>query len=200
MQRRSMQKDFSAGLLNPVTSGIVQYDEDVYCAAERELYEEMGIKGVPLRHIDTFYYSEERGSIWGTLYDCTYDGKLVLEKEEVDDVLLMELDEIQRIVLEHAKYPEKRSAQKTLADSVTRMIHGEDGLKKAKRATTALFSENISQLEASDIEELVRHAPVHVKRYEEIVQQHLVDVMVATGICKSKGLLHSCCNIIIHSF
>nr|CCA26043.1 unnamed protein product [Albugo laibachii Nc14] len=99
----------------------------------------------------------------------------------------MELDEIHRIVLEHAKYPEKRLAQKMLADSVTRMIHGEDGLKKAKRATTALFSENISQLESSDIEELVRHAPVHMKRYEEIVQQHLVDVMVATGICKSKA-------------
>lgn len=89
-----MQKDFSAGLLNPVTSGIVQYGEDVYSAAERELFEEMGIKDVPLQRIDTFYYSEERGSIWGTLYECTYDGELVLEKEEVDDVLLMELDEI----------------------------------------------------------------------------------------------------------
>ena len=94
MQRRSMQKDFSAGLLNPVTSGIVQYGEDVYMAAERESYEEMGIKGVPLRHIDTFYGTDERGSIWGALYECTYDGKLVLEKEEVDDVLLMELDDI----------------------------------------------------------------------------------------------------------
>ncbi|CCI45102.1 unnamed protein product [Albugo candida] len=99
----------------------------------------------------------------------------------------MELDEIQRICLEHLKAPEKRLAQKVLADNVMRMIHGKDGLEKAKRATNALFSENISHLQSSELHQLVQDAPVHIKRYEEIVKQQLVDLMAATGICRSKA-------------
>lgn len=112
----------------------------------------------------------------------------------------MELDEIQRICLEHLRAPEKRLAQKVLADNVMRMIHGMDGLEKAKRATNALFSENISHLQSSELHQLVQDAPVHIKRYEEIVKQQLVDLMAATGICRSKGLLQICCAIRTHPF
>ena len=43
-------------MLDPMTGGVVQHEEDVQDNAYRELEEEMGIKGVNLDFIDSFVY------------------------------------------------------------------------------------------------------------------------------------------------
>ncbi|ETM56695.1 hypothetical protein, variant 6 [Phytophthora nicotianae CJ01A1] len=89
-----MIKDYCPGMLDPMAGGVVQYGEPMDVNAEREAEEEMGIKNTPLRYLTTFYYGDDRSRVWGGLFDCTFDGPLVLQEEEVDEVLTMTADEI----------------------------------------------------------------------------------------------------------
>jgi hypothetical protein len=52
------------------------------------------IKDVPMRHMFTFYYEDERIRCWGDAWDIVYDGPLKLQPEEVDSVHMMSMDEI----------------------------------------------------------------------------------------------------------
>lgn len=94
VQRRTLIKDYCPGMLDPMTGGVVQYGESMDLNAEREAEEEMGVKDTPLRYLTTFYYEDDRSRVWGGLFECTFDGPLVLQKEEVDEVLTMTADEV----------------------------------------------------------------------------------------------------------
>jgi tyrosyl-tRNA synthetase len=78
--------------------------------------------------------------------------------EDVKKFLLMftflSIDEIEEIHNEHLKDPAKRSAQKKLAYEVTKIVHSEEDAKKSERMSNALFSEDFSNLEEKDIEEI----------------------------------------------
>ena len=52
-----------------------------------------------------------------------------------------------------ANEPEKREAQKALAEEMTRFVHGEEGLQDALAITDALFKGDIKQLTAQQIEQ-----------------------------------------------
>ncbi|KAG7200893.1 hypothetical protein KM043_003256 [Ampulex compressa] len=56
------------------------------------------------------------------------------------------LKQIGEIVEEHMQLPEQRKAQKILAEQVTLLVHGEEGLASAKRATAVLYSTSIDSL------------------------------------------------------
>ncbi len=47
-------------------------------------------------------------------------------------------------------------AQYVLAEQVTRLVHGEEGLEAAKRITESLFNGNLSDLSEADFEQLAR--------------------------------------------
>ena len=51
-----MIKDYCPGFLDPMTGGVVQFGETFAENAERELFEEMGVKGIPLTDLGTFYF------------------------------------------------------------------------------------------------------------------------------------------------
>ncbi|XP_064398424.1 tyrosine--tRNA ligase, mitochondrial-like isoform X2 [Halichondria panicea] len=55
--------------------------------------------------------------------------------------------EIQAIMREHEGDPAKYVAQKCLAENVTRLVHGEDGLKKAQNATSVMFGREESTVQ-----------------------------------------------------
>ncbi len=94
VQRRTMIKDYCPGFLDPMAGAVVQFGESMEENCEREALEEMGVHGVPFRFIKTFHYCDEHTDVWGAIFDCTYDGPLVLQEEEVDEVLEMTSDEI----------------------------------------------------------------------------------------------------------
>lgn len=52
--------------------------------------------------------------------------------------------------------PEQRLAQRTLAQAVTRLVHGDAGLASSERITEALFSGAIDQLAAADLDQLAQ--------------------------------------------
>ena len=67
---------------------------------------------------------------------------------------LMEREQIEALDGEVANNPSARQAQKTLADEVTKLVHGEAGVAEAKRATAALFGDG--DLRALSAQELGR--------------------------------------------
>ncbi|KAH8283493.1 hypothetical protein KR018_004146 [Drosophila ironensis] len=56
------------------------------------------------------------------------------------------LPEVEQLMREHAREPEKRKAQTLLAEDVTLLVHGENGLKQAERVTNALYKGNVEGL------------------------------------------------------
>ncbi|MDR0869642.1 MAG: tyrosine--tRNA ligase [Planctomycetaceae bacterium] len=56
-------------------------------------------------------------------------------------------DEVAAVAAEHFAAPEKRIAQKRLADEFTRIVHGEEGLAAAQRATQIFFGGEIAGLD-----------------------------------------------------
>ena len=63
---------------------------------------------------------------------------------------------INEIVEEHFKKPELRTAQKILAEKVTLLVHGEDGLAAAKRASAVLYENSLESLQRMNADELVQ--------------------------------------------
>ncbi len=51
---------------------------------------------MPLTWLFDFYFADERTRVWGGAFSCVYDGKVVLQEEEVEDVALMTIAEILR--------------------------------------------------------------------------------------------------------
>ncbi|MCX4028052.1 tyrosine--tRNA ligase [Endozoicomonas sp. SM1973] len=62
--------------------------------------------------------------------------------------------EIQTIEDEDAKAEGAKSAQRILAQEVTKLVHGEEGVVAAKRISDALFAGDISNLSESDLSQL----------------------------------------------
>ena len=62
-----------------------------------------------------------------------------------------EIDALEREVLEA---PEKRAAQKRLADEVTELVHGREALRSARRISACLFGGAVQALEEGDLEQL----------------------------------------------
>ncbi|MBL5768863.1 tyrosine--tRNA ligase [Heyndrickxia sporothermodurans] len=92
-----------------------------------------------------------------------------------------EIEELEKAVEEE---PHLRKAQKTLAEEMTRLIHGEDALEQAMKITQALFSGEVKNLTADEIKQGFKDVPsFDFKGNEEIA---LVDLLVEAKISPSK--------------
>jgi tyrosyl-tRNA synthetase len=59
--------------------------------------------------------------------------------------------EVDEIATAHAAAPERREAQRALAQAVTRMVHGEDELARAERASRVMFGGTLAEAAPADI-------------------------------------------------
>ncbi|MCM3162810.1 tyrosine--tRNA ligase [Metabacillus litoralis] len=91
--------------------------------------------------------------------------------------------EIEELENEVANAPEKRAAQKALAEEVTKMVHGEDSLKQAIKISQALFSGDIKELTSQEILEGFKDVPSTEMSSEEI---GLIDLLIEAKISPSK--------------
>lgn len=85
--------------------------------------------------------------------------------------------------------PEKREAQRKLAQEVTRLVHGSDALRKAEQASKVLFGEAIQNLSLQDVLDIFSEVPsTHIEKSlfsgEGI---SLIDLVAASGLAQSKG-------------
>src|SRR3989454_12783723 len=96
VQKRTLTKDVFPGYYDVAAGGVVLAGESYEQGARRELEEEMGIRDVPLAWLFDFYFADEHTRVWGGAFSCVYDGKVILQEEEVEDVALMTIAEILR--------------------------------------------------------------------------------------------------------
>jgi tyrosyl-tRNA synthetase len=85
--------------------------------------------------------------------------------------------------------PEKREAQKRLAEEVTRMVHGESNLRKAIQASRVLFGGEIEDLNASDVQDIFAEVPSSELPADIFSGEgiSLVDLVMISGFAPSKG-------------
>ncbi|MCU9614228.1 tyrosine--tRNA ligase [Caldibacillus lycopersici] len=79
--------------------------------------------------------------------------------------------------------PEQRQAQKALAEDLTKLVHGEEALQQAIRISEALFSGNIKELTAAEIEQGFKDVPAYTNEEETV---NLVELLVQAKISPSK--------------
>ncbi|PNF40698.1 Tyrosine--tRNA ligase, mitochondrial [Cryptotermes secundus] len=73
------------------------------------------------------------------------------------------LGSIENIMRKHQRNPELRTAQKRLAEQVMLLVHGEEGLEAALKATSALYdqtAESLAQLTAEEISNIFQGAKI----------------------------------------
>lgn len=92
-------------------------------------------------------------------------------------------EEIMELEKKTAEAPQLREAQKALAEELTLLVHGEEGLAKAQRITETFFHGDIMSLSPQEIKEGLSDAIS--TQIEDGTP--LIDALVAASICKSKG-------------
>ncbi len=98
---------------------------------------------------------------------------------------LRPLTEVRALLAEHAPSPEKRVAQRALADEITEIVHGIDAARSAREAADVLFGGDPLVASAAAIDVLRREVPT-----TELSSEHFndpVDVLVATSLASSKS-------------
>lgn len=95
----------------------------------------------------------------------------------------LEKEEIEALETAVQEEPHKRQAQKRLAEEVTRFVHGEAALQDALKITNALFTGDVQQLNADEIEQGFKNMPTFES---EKVEQNLATWLVDLGIEPSR--------------
>lgn len=95
----------------------------------------------------------------------------------------LSVEEITELEKEVETQPEKRVAQKRLAEEMTKTVHDEAALEQAKRITNALFSGDIKQLNVEEVEQAFKDVPNHIITREPV---GLIDLLVDAKISSSK--------------
>jgi tyrosyl-tRNA synthetase len=140
----------------------------------------------------------ESGTVWldpeRTSPFRFYQFWLNAEDADVDRYLkyftFLPLDEIAGVVAEHEANPAARVAQRRLAQEVTRLVHGGEGVERAERATAVFFGSSPAQeLPAAELLDVFADVPS-----TEIAKTRLegegvpvVDLLAESGVAASKG-------------
>lgn len=95
----------------------------------------------------------------------------------------MSHEEIEALEQELVSSPEKRAAQKALAEEMTKLVHGAESLDQAIKISQALFSGNIKELTGDEIEQGFKDVPAFTVEEAEI---GLIDLLVHAKISPSK--------------
>ncbi|MCA9259694.1 MAG: tyrosine--tRNA ligase, partial [Planctomycetales bacterium] len=116
----------------------------------------------------------------------------------VDDVdagkclrMLTELSREEIETLDEARVaePARRESQRRLAEELTRLVHGDEGLTAAQRATDIFFGAEISDLNDAQLQQIFADVPSKELPATALAGEGLpiVDALVEAGLAKSKG-------------
>ncbi len=111
------------------------------------------------------------------------DADVLMVLRFLSDVTRQEYQEIEQSMPENPG-----AAQRRLAESLTKLVHGETGLASAIRATQTLFGAEIESLSDKELNEIFADVPSNtmpVSRLHEGVL--LIDALIALSLVASKG-------------
>ena len=102
---------------------------------------------------------------------------------------LLESEVIQELQAIHEERPHERSAHKRLANEITGLVHGEQGLSSAKVATEVLFGGELQGLTADEIEDVFSDVPSSEMSKSEMAGEgvSVLDVVARSGLTKSRS-------------
>lgn len=92
-------------------------------------------------------------------------------------------EEIDRLEQSKNEAPHLREAQKTLAEEVTKFIHGEEALNDAIHISQALFSGDLKSLSAKELKDGFKDVPQVTLSNGTT---NIIDVLIETGVSPSK--------------
>ena len=140
----------------------------------------------------------EQGTVW-LAADRTspyqfYQFWFNLEDADVGNCLRMlttlSREEIEQLDAARATEAARRDSQRRLAEEMTRLVHGQEGLTTAERATNIFFGEEISNLSDAQLAEIfadVQSQNLPRRMLKDDGGLPIVDALVAAGLAKSKG-------------
>jgi tyrosyl-tRNA synthetase len=102
------------------------------------------------------------------------------------DLSQSQLEELEN---QHAANPGQRAAQKRLAADLTQLVHGEDGLAAALKASEILFGAEIDRLSDKQLAEVFADVPSKELPRNLLASPglSLIDALCEAGLAKSKG-------------
>jgi tyrosyl-tRNA synthetase len=98
---------------------------------------------------------------------------------------LQSLEVVRDLLAQHAEAPERRVAQRALADELTELVHGAPAAVAARDAAEVLFGGDPTQASRPALEVVEREVPTSTWRPSDL--EDPVAVLVATGVASSKG-------------
>jgi tyrosyl-tRNA synthetase len=97
-------------------------------------------------------------------------------------------EEIESLLKEHESDPGRRLAQRRLATELTRLVHDDDGLRTAERATEIFFGAEIGELSDAQLASIFADVPSRqLPRDRLAAGLSIIDALVEAGLAKSKG-------------
>ena len=96
--------------------------------------------------------------------------------------------EVTALERQMAEEPHKRAAQRALAEAVTRLVHGEDALQNAVKASQAMFGGDLKGLDESTLLDVFSEVPsTTLPRAALSEDRLLLDVLTEAKVFASKG-------------
>jgi tyrosyl-tRNA synthetase len=101
----------------------------------------------------------------------------------------LEHEEIEQLDRHRADQPQARESQRRLAEELTRLVHGSEGLAAAQRATGVLFGAEIEDLSDVQLVEIFADVPSCQLPRGQLAGEGvlLIDALAEAGLAKSKG-------------
>jgi len=96
-------------------------------------------------------------------------------------------DEIAALEEDLKAHPEARAAQKRLAEEMTRLVHGEEGLETARRATSVLFGGSVEGLSADALETIFANVKSAEVAAEAAIGRPAAEVAADAGLFASRS-------------
>jgi tyrosyl-tRNA synthetase len=97
-------------------------------------------------------------------------------------------EEVTALEVQIEEAPHQRAAQKRLAEEVTRLVHGEDALQNAIKASKALFGGDLDGLDEATLLDIFSDVPsTELSEGNLDEERPLLDVLVEASVFPSKG-------------
>jgi len=138
----------------------------------------------------------ERGAVWlASNRTSPYEFYQYFINVDDNDVMMvlrflteLESQECDALATSLREQPHLRAAQKRLAESLTRLVHGEAGLAVAERATKILFGAEIDGLSDNELLPIFRDVPSCEMPRSQLDQGvGIIDALCAAGLAASKS-------------
>ncbi len=144
----------------------------------------------------------ESGAVWldpeRTSPYQFYQYWINLDDADVDTCLRfftdLEREEVDAVIARHQDDPGRREAQRRLATELTRLVHGDEGVAAAQRATEALFpastsSEPATRKTDAELRRIYADVPSRELAHERLEGEGLgvIDAFFEAGLAKSKS-------------